>query len=118
MPPSDGWHERSSRSTTTTAAAESAEAAFDKVFKQHAMPEEIPEILVELDDEVYLPGLMQELGLVTTTSDGRRMIDQGGVRIDGVVLEPRVYTYTRAELDGRVLQLGKRHYVRPVTRSA
>jgi tyrosyl-tRNA synthetase len=96
------------------AAAEAAEAGFDRVFKQHAMPDEIPVVAVCLDDEVYLPGLMIELGLVGTTSDGRRMIDQGGVRIDGVVLEPRLYSYARVRVENRVLQVGKRRYVRPI----
>jgi tyrosyl-tRNA synthetase len=95
-------------------AGESAEAGFDRVFKEHAMPEEIPEVEVALEQEVYLPALLQELGLVTTSSDGRRMIDQGGVRIGGVALEPRIYTIARARVEGQVLQVGKRRYVRPV----
>ena len=99
------------------ADAEAAEAGFDRVFKQHAMPEDIPEFVVEFDDEVYLPGMMQALGLVGTSSDGRRMIDQGGVRIDGLALDPRTYTYARAQVENRVLQVGKRRYVRPVAAS-
>ena len=77
-------------------------------------PEDIPEAVVAFDDEVYLPGMMVELGLVVTTSDGRRMIDQGGVRLDSVPLEPRIYTYARAAVENKVLQVGKRRFVRPV----
>ena len=91
-----------------------AEAAFDRVFKQHEMPQDVPEADVDFDDEVYLPGMMVELGLVGTTSDGRRMIDQGGVRLDSVPLVPRIYTYARAHVENRVLQVGKRRFVRPV----
>ena len=108
------WRGRSSLSTTTPIAAAAAEAAFDSVFKEHAMPDEIPEAGRSSDDEVYLPGMMQELGLVATTSDGRRMIDQGGVRIDGIALSPRIYTYARADVENMVLQVGKRRFVRPV----
>ena len=96
------------------ALADSAEAGFDRVFKQHAMPDEIPEATVSFEDEVYLPGMMHELGLVNTSSDGRRMIDQGGVRIDGVALEPHIYTYARDRVENQVLQVGKRRYVRPI----
>ncbi len=96
------------------AAAEAAEVGFDLVFKAHAVPEEIPEMAVRLGDEVYLPGLLVELGLVTTASEGRRMIDQCAVRINGTALEPRIYTCARAEVDGRVLQVGKRRYSRPI----
>ncbi len=95
-------------------AAAAAEEAFDRVFKQHEAPEDIPEAAVAFDDEVYLPGMMVELGLVATTSDGRRMIDQGGVRLDSVPLEPRIYTYARAAVENKVLQVGKRRFVRPV----
>jgi tyrosyl-tRNA synthetase len=95
-------------------AATAAEEGFDRVFKKHEMPEDIPEVVVSFDGDVYLPGMMLELGLVGTTSDGRRMIDQGGVRLDGVALEPHSYTYARALVEDKVLQVGKRRYVRPV----
>jgi tyrosyl-tRNA synthetase len=97
-----------------SAAAEAAEVGFDLVFKAHAIPEEIPDKDVQLGDEVYLPGLLVELGLVGTASEGRRMIDQCAVRINSVVLEPHIYTCARAEVDGQVLQVGKRRYARPI----
>ncbi len=95
------------------AAAESEEA-FDRVFKQHQLPEQIDEFVIALEPEVYLPGLLAEMGLVSTASDGRRMIDQGGVRIEGEQLEARVYTYARARVEGRVVQVGKRKFGRVV----
>jgi tyrosyl-tRNA synthetase len=95
-------------------AADAAEIAFDRVFKQHAMPEDIPEVAVSLDDEVYLPALLHQLGLVGTSSDGRRMIDQGGVKLDGVPLAPKLYTYARAQVENQILQIGKRRYVRVI----
>lgn len=91
-----------------------AESAFDRVFKQHEIPEDIPEFAVELTDEVYLPGLLHELGLTGSLSDGRRMIDQGGVRLDRVALEPGLYSYARARVEGVVVQVGKRRYARVV----
>jgi tyrosyl-tRNA synthetase len=98
-------------------AATDAEAAFDRIFKRHQAPEDVAEIEVTLAEEVYLPGLMQELGLVSSAGEGRRMIDQGGVRLDGEPLEPGLYSYARARLEGHLVQVGKRRYARPVDRN-
>jgi tyrosyl-tRNA synthetase len=98
-------------------ASHAAESAFDRVFKEHQAPEDIPSVEVSLEDEVYLPGLLQQLDLVGSAGEGRRMIDQGGVRIDGVQLNASLYTYAREEIDGRVVQVGKRRFARPVGRA-
>jgi tyrosyl-tRNA synthetase len=96
------------------AAAEEAEAAFDRVFKQHQLPADIAEAAVGLADEVYMPGVLAEAGMVSSASEGRRMIDQGGVRIDGEVLESGKYSVARARVEGRVVQVGKRRFARIV----
>jgi tyrosyl-tRNA synthetase len=95
-------------------AGPTAEESFDRVFKDHQAPEEVEEIVVEMTEEIYLPALLHSLGLVTSSSEGRRMIDQGAVKLDGGRLEPRLYNYARANIEGRVLQVGKRRYARPV----
>jgi tyrosyl-tRNA synthetase len=97
------------------AAGEAAEAAFDRVFKQHEVPEDVPEVVVVLADEVYLPGLLAELGLAPSASEGRRLIDGGGVKVGGEAVEPRIYMYARARIDGAVVQVGKRRFARPVS---
>ena len=98
----------------TPADALSAEEAFDRVFKEHRAPEEVKEIAVHLADEVYLPGLLHELGLVASAGEGRRMIDQGGVKIDGRPVESGVYTCARARVEGALVQVGKRRFARPI----
>jgi tyrosyl-tRNA synthetase len=98
-------------------AAEEAEAAFNRVFKQHQAPEDVDEIAVDLPDEVHLPWLLTELGLASSTSEGRRLIDGGGVRIDGRSVEPRQYNCARAQVDNAVIQVGKRRFARPVSAS-
>jgi tyrosyl-tRNA synthetase len=95
-------------------AAIGAEEAFDRQFKQHQAPEDVPEIAVELEDDVYVPGLLHTLGLVGSAGEGRRMIDQGGVKLNGEPLEPRVYNYARTRVEGSLLQVGKRRFARPV----
>jgi len=98
------------------AAAVSAEEAFDRVFKRGEVPVEIPEVPVRLDATVYLPGLLKELGLVASTSDGRRQIDQDAVKLDGAAVAGGTYELARADIEGRVVQVGKRRYARPVAR--
>jgi tyrosyl-tRNA synthetase len=93
----------------------SAEEAFDRVFKQHQAPEDIAEVAVELTDEVHLPWLLSELGLAASSSEGRRLIDGGGVKINGEPVEPRQYNFARAYVENMVIQVGKRRFARPVS---
>jgi tyrosyl-tRNA synthetase len=97
-------------------SGDTAEAAFDRVFKQHQVPEEISEVVVAMDAEVHLPALLHELGLAPSSSEARRLIDGGGVRINGETVEPRIYNIARAQVDGAVLQVGKRRFARAVAR--
>jgi tyrosyl-tRNA synthetase len=91
-------------------AAEEAEAAFDRVFVQRQAPEEIEEAVVQPSNgAVHLPELIASL-FGGSRSEARRTIEQGGVRLDG---EPvAALDLPAAELDGRVLQVGKRRYRR------
>ena len=95
--------------------AEKAESAFDRLFKDRQAPEEIPESVVVLEAEVYLPGLLHAIGLVGSAGEGRRMIDQGGVRLEGAPLEAGMYYYARARIESHIIQVGKRRFVRPVS---
>ena len=99
----------------TPTAAEEAEVAFDRVFKDRQAPAEITEIRVVLEAEVYLPGLLHELGLASSAGEGRRLIDQGGVKVDGEPVTKGEYTVPRALVDSRVVQVGKRRFARPVS---
>ena len=99
------------------AAGQEAEAAFDRVFKEGALPEDIEEFDVELSDDpekggVYLPKLLAGLGLVGTASEGRRMVDGGGVKVDREALAPKTYHVPAEKLHGAVIQVGKRRYAR------
>ncbi len=92
-----------------------AEAAFDRVFKARDVPEDVDEVPVVLEDTVHLPALLAHLGLVSSNSEARRMIDQGAVRIDGAVVPSGGYDHARQTVDGHVLQVGKRRFARPVS---
>lgn len=98
-----------------TTASTWAEAAFDTVFKNHDIPEDVPEVSVSLAEEVHLPALLKDLGLVGSNGEGRRMIDQGAVKIDGEGVPAGDYDISCERVEGRVVQVGKRRYARPVT---
>ncbi len=97
-------------------AAAEAEAAFDKVFKSHDIPDDVKEYEVEfkLNDDglIYLPALMHELGLIASASEGRRLIDNGGVKVDREALPAKSYNLEPQKLDGAVLQVGKRKFAK------
>ena len=93
-------------------AAARAEAAFDRVFIAHDLPEEIAEAVVAPGNgTVHLPAVIAD-AFGRSRSEARRALAQGGVRLDGEPLAPDVLDLPAADLDGRVLQLGKRHFRR------
>jgi tyrosyl-tRNA synthetase len=94
------------------AAAEAAEARFDTVFRQRAVPDDVPERALPPGDPVHLPALLVELGFAASTSAARRLVDDGAVRVDGERLPARDYDPARDRLAGRVLAAGKRRLVR------
>ena len=97
-------------------AAADAEEAFDRVFKKHDIPEDIDEIAFKftLNDDglVYLPAVMAQIKFAQSASEGRRLIDSGGVKIDGEQLEAKSYNVEPSKLEGAVLQVGKRKFCR------
>ena len=91
-------------------AAQEAEDEFLRVHSRRELPSEIAEVPVPDDDIVYLPGLLVEHLGVASSSEARRLINGGGVRLDG---EPvAAFELPRAELAGRVMQVGRRRFVR------
>jgi tyrosyl-tRNA synthetase len=92
-------------------AAVAAEEAFDRQFVRHEVPEDIPEVEWERDDTVHLPGLLAA-GFGISTSEARRMIAQGGVKVDGRALDNGTLEVPAQALDGKVVQVGKRRFVR------
>jgi len=95
-------------------ASGAAEGAFDRVFKQHDIPEDVPEVALQLAEEVHLPALLKDLGLVGSNGEGRRMIDQGAVRIAGEPVAAGTFDVPVSTVLGCVVQVGKRRYARVV----
>ncbi|MDQ4005506.1 MAG: tyrosine--tRNA ligase [Actinomycetota bacterium] len=97
-------------------AAKAAEERFDMVHKRQEIPENVPEIAIPPDSvregRVWLPRLMTEAGLASSNADARRLIEGGGVRLDGEPLSNPDDDLPADGLRGRVLQVGKRRFVR------
>ena len=97
-------------------AGTAAEEGFDRVHREHELPDQIPDVEVPpgliVQGNVYLPRLMNELGLADSNSRARSLIEQGGVRLDGKPVPGDALELSVAELRGRVLQVGRRQFVK------
>jgi tyrosyl-tRNA synthetase len=93
-------------------AATAAQASFDRVIVARELPDEVPEWPVAApQDHVRLPQVIGDAFSVSR-SQARRLIDEGGVALDGEPLAAGRYDVAAAELDGRVLRVGRRRFVR------
>jgi tyrosyl-tRNA synthetase len=98
-------------------AAAAAEAHFNRVVREREAPTEIPEVAFEADGElVHLPPLLRDWFALGSTSEARRIVEQGGLRIDGEVVEELDVPPER--LDGALVQAGKRRFARVLRRTA
>jgi tyrosyl-tRNA synthetase len=93
-----------------------AEEHFNRIHVQHAVPDEIPEIdlgayRADGNGTVHLPRLIAG-AFEISSSEGRRLIQQGAVKLDGEALPAEPLDLDAATLDGRVLQVGKRRFCR------
>ena len=85
------------------------EAHFTRVVREGRAPDDVPEAPLPVEDPVHLPGALAAVfGL--STSEVRRLIAGGGVKVDGEVV--RALDLDRAALSGATVQAGKRRFVR------
>jgi len=87
--------------------ADKAEARFKLIYSQGNIPDDIPEVIVG-ENEIWLPKFLQENNMVSSTSEGRRMIKQGAVKING-------QKYNDENIDVKndmVVQVGKRKFIK------
>jgi tyrosyl-tRNA synthetase len=92
------------------AAGRAAEDEFLRVHRRRELPSEIAEAVLPADDPVYLPGLLVAALGISSNSEARRLIEGGGVRLEGERVAG--LELPRAELEGRVMQVGRRRFVR------
>lgn len=92
------------------AAATAAEAHFDRLFKSHDIPEDLEDFSFSANGEdIHVPGLLAD-AFGMSRSESRRLIEQGGVSLDGEALT--TLDLPAKALDGRVLKVGKRRFKR------
>jgi tyrosyl-tRNA synthetase len=94
-------------------AADAAEQHFEQVFKKHELPDDIPEKrMAKQEDGIPLPRLLLEAGLVSSASEGRRMMQQNAVSVDGdKVTDVNTQIPTSGEL---LLKVGKRRFCKVI----
>ena len=99
-------------------AGAEAERRFDRVHRDREVPERIEEAEIPLeaarskDGLIWLPQLMASLGMARSNSAARRLIEQGGVRLGGETVTDPEAEYPAEELEGKVLQVGRRQFLR------
>jgi tyrosyl-tRNA synthetase len=96
-------------------AAKEAEAHFTKVFSKHELPDEMPEYkvpkgIMQSDGSIPIVKLITSAGLAASNSEAKRLIQQGGVTIDGNRIDDFESSVTLK--DGQVLKVGKRRFVK------
>jgi tyrosyl-tRNA synthetase len=89
-------------------AARAAEEHFTRVVRQHEAPDDMPDVPLLVGDPVHLPALLVSSFGVASTSEARRLIEQGGVKLGGEVVKE--LDVPRERLAGAVLQVGKRRF--------
>lgn len=90
-------------------AAQEAEREFEKVFSEHELPSHIPTKKIN-KKKINILDLLAETGLVESKSASRRMVEQGGVKIDGRVVDDWGAEVTPK--NGMVVQVGKRRFIK------
>jgi tyrosyl-tRNA synthetase len=93
-----------------------AEERFDRVHRDRELPQDVPETQIPAEalegGSIWLPRLLVALGRAASNGEARRLVEQGGVRLDGEVVDDPSREMPPEELRGRVLQVGRRWFAR------
>jgi tyrosyl-tRNA synthetase len=97
-------------------AATSAEERFDRVFREQEVPQDVPEApfpeAAVRDGTVWLPRLLASVRLASSHAEARRLVEQGGVKIDGEPVTDPAFERPPDFFVGKVLQVGRRRFLR------
>jgi tyrosyl-tRNA synthetase len=97
------------------AAVAEAEQTFDAVVRRE-VPDDVPEVDLSEGESVWIVDLITRAGFAGTNGEARRFVRGGAVRLGGEVVQDEKLSIRAAELDGLVLQVGKRRYARIAVR--
>jgi tyrosyl-tRNA synthetase len=94
-------------------AAERAHADFEARHREGAMPDDMPEITVQTRGKrIPIVQVLKQAGLAASASEAQRLIEQGGVRIDGQKVSDKGVALSASDCSPVVLQVGKRKFAR------
>jgi tyrosyl-tRNA synthetase len=94
-------------------AVAGAEERFDAVVRRE-VPEDAPVVRLPVREEIWIVDLITLAGFASTNGEARRFVKGGAVRVGGRVIRDEKLSLPAGELDGQVLQVGKRRYARLV----
>jgi tyrosyl-tRNA synthetase len=95
-------------------AADEAQSAFERTFSDRQLPDEMPEAVISPEDmkegSIWAGKLLTLTGMANGTREARRLLEQGGVTLDGEkIADPESDVQLRS---GQVLRVGRRRFVR------
>jgi tyrosyl-tRNA synthetase len=93
-------------------AADAAAAGFAARFSRNETPEDMPEVRIGAKDALAIPQVLKQAGLAASASEALRLIEQGGVRMDGARVSDKALKLARGATV--VLQVGKRKFARVI----
>lgn len=98
------------------AAGEAAEAEWNRVHSAGELPSDMPEVTLPADSaeegRIWVCKLLTVAGMAKSNSEARRLVEQGGVSLDGVKIGDPKAELALADLNAAVLKVGARRYVR------
>jgi tyrosyl-tRNA synthetase len=95
-----------------TSAAAAAAASFSARFSRNETPEDMPEVRISANDALAISQVLKQAGLAASASEALRLIEQGGVKIDGVKVGDKTLKLARGVT--AVVQVGKRKFARVI----
>ena len=95
----------------STHDADNALTDFEARFKRGALPDDIPETIIQTQENALpLTQLLKQTGLTTSTSEAIRLIKQGGIKLDNEKIEDKAVQITQGETV--IIQVGKRKFAK------
>jgi tyrosyl-tRNA synthetase len=96
-------------------AATEAAAEFERIFARKETPDEVREVrLPSAAEPLWIPKLLVSAGLAKSNGEARRLIEQGGVSLDGLRLSDPAATIAARPAASHLFKVGKRHFVRVI----
>ncbi len=94
------------------AAAKKAAEEFERIFAKGGIPENIPTVEI-IEDKIWIPRLLKDQGLVKSTSEGKRLIAQSAIQLNGKRISDEEITLSPGE---HVFKVGKRRFLKLIKR--